>query len=60
MKEHYNLYYLLLQDKQSHAMEPRAALRIRKVVTATYQGKKPPWRQAQGECNSCNCPEQKL
>ena len=37
-REHYNLYYLFLEDKRSHPLPPARAEEIRKRILELYRG----------------------
>jgi len=43
VKNHYNLYYLFLEDKEKHPMSDRGNQAIRKNVENFYKKIKPPW-----------------
>lgn len=44
MAEHYNLYYLLLEDQQKNPMSEAAKEKIRKNIEKYYREIKPPWQ----------------
>ena len=43
MDNHYNLYYLFLEDQQRNPMDPDARDQIRKNIENFYKKIKPPW-----------------
>lgn len=44
MKEHYNLYYIFLEDMQRHPMSEERNVQIRKNIENFYKKIKPPWQ----------------
>lgn len=44
MKEHYNLYYLLLEDNEKHPLPEQQSEVIRKNIEKFYEELKPPWK----------------
>lgn len=42
MAEHYNLYYLFLEDKARHPMPEEKMLQIQKNIEKIYEKIKPP------------------
>ena len=43
MAEHYNLYYLFLEDMERHPMSEDAFWEIKKNIEKFYEKIKPPW-----------------
>ena len=43
MKDHYNLYYIFLEDMQRHPMSEKRNAEIRKNLDNFYRKIKPPW-----------------
>lgn len=44
MADHYNLYYILLEDKAQNPMPEQRARKIRKNIEKFYKKIKPPWK----------------
>lgn len=44
MKEHYNLYYLFLEDKEKHPPPVQQSEAIRKNIEKFFGIIKPPWK----------------
>lgn len=42
MAQHYNIYYLFLEDMQAHPLPPPRAMEIRKNIEKFYETLKPP------------------
>ena len=43
MKDHYNLYYIFLEDMQRHPISEKRNAEIRKNLEYFYRNIKPPW-----------------
>lgn len=44
MKEHYNLYYIFLEDMRRNPMSEERSAQIRKNLENYYKKIKPPWQ----------------
>lgn len=54
MPDHYNLYYLFLEDQRNNPMDPQAKARIQHKIEAFYKKTKPPWDQSSFEGKDSN------
>lgn len=42
MKKHFNLYYLLMEDREKNPMSEQKHVQIQKIIEAFYRKKIPP------------------
>lgn len=45
MAEHYNLYYIFLEEKQENPMPTQRILQMQKNIENFYKKIKPPWQE---------------
>lgn len=57
MKDHFNLYYIFLEDMQRHSMSEKRNEQIRKNLENFYKKIKPPWDYNPPNINGDENPE---